>query len=127
MRRGHLAVRSFCFSTDDYVIIKLHIWFKQYLFFQAIYRCIFIVQKAPTVQRTLHKLLPWYWNSLYYGLISLRKMQRFAVANATHTYQFFEPPGTHYCWLARGNVNSKLANAPIHDRCARNRTPDLFR
>ena len=54
--------------------------------------------------------LPRYWNSLCNGLISLRRMQSFAAANAIHTFSVFVPPGTHYCWVVRGNVDSNLVH-----------------
>jgi hypothetical protein len=45
--------------------------------------------------------LPRYWNSLSHGLISLGRMQRIFAVEV--------PPGTHYCWVGRGKVDSNLA------------------
>jgi hypothetical protein len=43
---------------------------------------------------------------------------------AFRQFQFFVPPGTHYCWVAIGNVDSNLAHDFFHVQCAGNRTPD---
>ena len=65
----------------------------------------------PGRSADLTQFTPWYWNSHHHGLISLGRMQRkLIICNWWHSYSSnFVPPGTHYCWVAIGNVDSKLA------------------
>ena len=70
---------------------------------------VFKVQISPVGTADLVLFTPRYWNSLFHSLISLARMQLIFCSVAIHTVPIFVPPGTHYCWVDRGSVDSKLA------------------
>ena len=39
---------------------------------------------------------------------------QFSAVVAIHTVPIFIPPGTHYCWVDRGGVDSELAQGFLH-------------
>ena len=63
-----------------------------------------IVQISLSVQRTLH----WF-PSLFQSHFPGKNPKRFSAAVAIYTAQIFIQPGTHYRWVYRGSVDSKLA------------------
>ena len=73
----------------------------------------FIVQISQLVQRT-GTIYPLVLELTLLRSHLTRRMQRFAAANAIHTVSVFVPPGTHYCWVVRGNVDSNLAQGFLY-------------
>ena len=73
------------------------------------------------------QVTPWYWHSHCHGLIFLERMQRKLMQLKPFIqFRFFVPPGTTYCWMARGNVDSKLAQGLLYVTSVRGiGTPDL--
>ena len=72
----------------------------------------FIAQISPEVQQTFH-------NPQVLELTLSRS--HLPVENVAHflqlkhfSQQFFIPPGTHYCWVDRGGVDSKLGHGFLH-------------
>ena len=61
--------------------------------------------KYPREFSRLYNLQPWYCNSLLYGLISSGENSAHFLQLMPRTiFQFFIPPGTHYCWVSRGSM-----------------------
>ena len=69
----------------------------------------FIVQISPEVQRTLNYLPPGIGTHSFTVSSSWEEYSAFSAAEAIHTVAIFVPPGTHYCWVDRGGVDSKFA------------------
>jgi hypothetical protein len=65
------------------------------------------VQISPTVQQTLYKLSPGIGTHSVMVSSHWEECSDFA-ADAIHIVSVFVPLGTHYCWVARGNVDSNL-------------------
>ena len=64
---------------------------------------------SPKAHWTLHPLPPGIGTHSL-SLTCLGRMhQMFSSWSHLHSTNFFVPPGTHYCWVARGGVDSKLA------------------
>ena len=80
----------------------------------------------PHEFRRLYNLHPWYWKSFSNGFI-------FAGDNSAHflqlmpftIFQFFIPPGIHYCWVARGSIEWEVCLTLLHMTSSWNRTPKL--
>ena len=57
-------------------------------------------------------ITPRYWNSLFNSLVLLlcprAQCSTFSAAEAIHAVPIFVPPGTHYYWVGRVGVDSKL-------------------
>ena len=55
------------------------------------------------------EITPRYWNSHSHRLLSLGRMSsHFLQLKSFTKYQVLVLLGTHYCWVARGGVDSKL-------------------
>ena len=65
---------------------------------------------SPDIPVDFRVIIPRYWNSLFHSLVSLEgNATQFSATEATYTVPILVPPGTHYCWVNRGGVVSKLA------------------
>ena len=66
--------------------------------------------KTSPVSSALYNLHPWYWNSLLYGENSVHFLQLMPFT----IFQFFVPPGTHYCWVSRGSMEWEVCPTLLH-------------
>ena len=53
-------------------------------------------------------ITPKYWNSLFQSHLPGQNAAQFSAAVANRTVLNLVPPGTHYCWVDRGGMDSKL-------------------
>ena len=70
-----------------------------------------IVHISPEVHRTLHLLGLAVGTHSFTVSSPCGDAAHFLQLKPFALYQFFVPPGTHYCWVDRGNVDSKLVHA----------------
>jgi hypothetical protein len=68
-----MILSEWCFRPSCFIKVKVHIY----------------SPAIPNSSADFTQVTPWYGNSLYYGLISRRRMQLFAAANAVHTLSVF--------------------------------------
>ena len=69
----------------------------------------FIVQISPVDSADFTLITPRYWNSLLQSNLPGENAAQVSAAVAIHTVPISIPPGTHYCWVDRDGVDSKLA------------------
>ena len=50
-----------------------------------------------------------FWNSFFQSHLPREKAAKYSAAVDNHTVPIFVPTGTHYCWVYRAGVYSKLA------------------
>jgi hypothetical protein len=79
----------------------------------------------PASSADFVQFTPWYWNSLYYGLISRGECSALQLLMPFTQYQFsFQQVPITAGWPEAMWIQA-LPKDCIHDRCAGNRTPDL--
>ena len=78
----------------------------------------FVVQISLQVQR-ITPVTPWPGTDThsFTVLSSVIKRTAYYAAEAIRTVLIIIPPGTHYCWVDRGGVNSRLAYIRIQQGC----------
>ena len=80
------------------------------------YTC--LQSRYPHEVSELYDLHPWYWNSLFYSLISSREnsaIAHFATAIAISLeFNFFVPSGTYHCSVGRGSMEWDVCLTLLH-------------
>ena len=70
------------------------------------------------VHWNLHQLPPIIGTHSFTVSFPWGECRAFSAVEAIHTVPIFVPPGTHYCWVARGGIGSSLAQGLffLHDQ-----------